>query len=328
MLFEREGRTMSEDVIRIAYDGEALRNGAMDVRDLAPALIALSDLFEETHNVLGGTGTVQLRARSDFQRGSFQVCIEIVQAWPGHVLNIFAGAESSAIANLIEILGFCKTAVCWVAASGATGGGVLAFVRWLQRRPIKRVEIVDENSVRLIIEGDDIVVRKPMAKVLADAGVRNAIWRVLAPLRSNGVESFEVRDKTGEVIHRVDEPELPSYETPLVAPGPTQKVTENTVEQAFTVMTVNFKEGNKWRLFDGESTVSVAIEDESFLERVGRREISFTKDDTLLCKVRRIQTQSAGGDLRTETAVVEVVAHKAAMRQRVFGYAEDEKKKR
>ena len=68
---------MNEAKIRIAYDGEALRTGTMNVRDLAPALIALSDLFEESNKVLNDKDSaVQLRVQSDFRTGSFDVGVQ------------------------------------------------------------------------------------------------------------------------------------------------------------------------------------------------------------------------------------------------------------
>ncbi len=38
---------------RIAYVGEALENGEMEVRDLVPALLAFSDLVENANRALG-----------------------------------------------------------------------------------------------------------------------------------------------------------------------------------------------------------------------------------------------------------------------------------
>lgn len=43
---------MAETSFEVRYDGEALRDGRMPVRELAPALLALSQLFSEASQLL------------------------------------------------------------------------------------------------------------------------------------------------------------------------------------------------------------------------------------------------------------------------------------
>jgi hypothetical protein len=65
----RESDSMSTATIRIAYDGEALRRGTIDVRALAPALLALGDLCEQANRILNAekpTTTLRVNVRSDF----------------------------------------------------------------------------------------------------------------------------------------------------------------------------------------------------------------------------------------------------------------------
>ena len=65
---------MSDDRFTLAYDGEALKNGLMDVRELAPALLAAGELIQNSNRLLNGDRTqVSLQVKGDFRRGSFNI---------------------------------------------------------------------------------------------------------------------------------------------------------------------------------------------------------------------------------------------------------------
>ncbi|MBE6440990.1 MAG: hypothetical protein E7022_01495 [Desulfovibrio desulfuricans] len=62
---------MSQKTLHIAYDGPALDTHEMDVRELAPALLAFSDMFEEANAVLNGDrAKISLNVKGSFKTGS------------------------------------------------------------------------------------------------------------------------------------------------------------------------------------------------------------------------------------------------------------------
>ncbi|GBQ72917.1 hypothetical protein AA15237_1478 [Komagataeibacter xylinus NBRC 15237] len=55
---------MSKATFTIAYDGPALRNHAMDVRALAPALLGFGTLFDAANAALNGDDSKSLNQKA------------------------------------------------------------------------------------------------------------------------------------------------------------------------------------------------------------------------------------------------------------------------
>src|SRR5690349_3150194 len=94
---------------QITYSGEALENNEMDVRELAPALIAIADLLEESNNVInGGSTKIIVNVHGSFKSGSFGIDFTVIQNIFQNVMNFFNSDGVTAATNLLDLLGLTK----------------------------------------------------------------------------------------------------------------------------------------------------------------------------------------------------------------------------
>jgi hypothetical protein len=141
--------------------------------------------------------------------------------------------------------------------------------------------------------------------------VRDALQKMVEePLRRDGIETFEVLDSNRCVSQRVDRSESVYFARPSL---PDETILEHRRSVAFSIISLAFKEDNKWRLHDGNTNVSATIEDEDFLRQIDQN-ASFTKGDILICDVRITQKRTRDG-LKTDYVVVKVIKHIPAARQ-------------
>jgi len=289
--------SQSQAKFSVAYDGNALRTHSMDVRDLAPALLSLGQLFDEANRILNGDkASVKLQVKAH-NEGSFEIVFELWQSYGSQITDFLSGDFVSAAINLKELV---------------VGGGVGLFylIKRLKGGKPDKITDLKNGFVRIEFDKDSLEVSIELLRLYQDLAVRKSAEEVLKPLSKEGIDTFEIREKK-KIIETITSDEIHYFAVPEIGD---EKIQEYEHESAYSIISLAFREDNKWRLYDGNSTINVSIKDEEFLRKVEQDLISFAKNDILMCRVRTTQWRTDIG-LKTEYEVLEVIEHKAGARQ-------------
>lgn len=302
---------MSHSRFQVVYDGPALAGSLIDVRDLAPALLAFGDVIEQANATINdGQAQVTLKVSASFKSGCFGIDFAVVQGLLDQALDFFKGTPIASAKELMDYLGFFKEVGSDVVGAGI---GLIAVVRWLRNRKIKEVVLLDNGNVKIVVaDGDYIETERRTLDLLRNFKLRQALEKAITePLDREGYETVALTtdpEKGFVVIHKAER----SYFT---APAEESEDLLDQIDSAnLQVTSVSFKEDNKWRFSDGTSTFAAAITDADFLNRVSLGAESFTAGDILNVNLRRRQWLS-GSSIKSEYEVVKVVSHRKAMVQ-------------
>lgn len=252
----------------LKFGGEGL--ASMDIRDLAPALLGLGDVFDGLHRSAGGSDRdrINLRVRAGFRQGSFEVWLEIVKT-ACEVVELLRQPDAASALSLLAILGVPGVAGAIKMGEAATSlakTGLLQVFKVSKGKPIRKsVEIKHTKSVSVVFEGveDEHIMDRVVARAYGSPGVRDGLAKLVSPLRSNGVERLEVIGFSAEP-ETILAPEAAYYQ----ARSQMQELQSSETSIVFRIVAPTFDRGLKWRLNDGQSNHMVSIHDDAFLERV------------------------------------------------------------
>jgi hypothetical protein len=287
----------------VTYDGEALRDHEIDVRDLAPALLAVGKLFEDANRVINGDRCdVRVRMKATGE-GSIDVALKVHQTLGQQLESILTSPHIQAAINLKDLIGI---------GVGATAG-VLFVLKWLRGRKAKRLDEAD-GQITLGVDGETLSIASDVVRLMEDVPVRNDIQKMLAPLQNKGIDIFQTKESAGAVPSlEITKEQLAYFDPPKMEEMIVEELPERTWTSAYSIVSLAFKDDNKWRLSDGEAIISASILDKNFLAEV-EKDRPFSKGDILICEMKQRQTHTSSG-LRSEFDLVRVVEHRRAPRQ-------------
>lgn len=283
--------------VRVAYDGEALKSGSMDVRELAPALLSIGSMLEEANRILNGDrATINVRVRSDFRTGSFRVFLELGQSLADQIAFLLDGEKVWSASDIAKQVGL----------SLGTTTSLIGLLKWLRGRPIRSTTVLENGNVRIETDSDfdAIEVSEGTMRLYRDPRVRQAMRGALKPLETKEIDAFEALDELNQPIHTIAKDELHFF----TLPKEDAKVIENSTTLWVYVLGVFFEENRKWHLFDGQRRLTASILDQRFLRDIEERVISFKKGDRLLVELLSRQISTSTG-MKVEHEVTKVIDH-------------------
>lgn len=300
---------MAETTFGVSYEGPALEDGRMPVRDLAPALLALGELFTEASTILyPDRPSVALDIHATRQ-GSFDVDLILKAAegaWEA-TEQLFGGDGATALVNLKEIV-----------LGGGASVGVVELIKWLRGRRIASAEPVateeetlEPGTVRVTVEDDgqtSLEISSEVLRLHGSVTVRTNAREVVKPVERQGVDRFKAISEQ-KVTVSVGKEDLPAFAA-IEPPEQEEELQDTERDTTLQIVAIAWNEGNKWRFSEGavDSSFFATIEDTSFLDSIDKRVEAFRKGDLLKCRLRTRQKR-VDDRLEVEYQILEVFEH-------------------
>lgn len=279
------------DYWSLEYHGRLVDNGQLRAKDVAKYIMALDDFMSiTTYRAYGKDASLTLDV-SGFRKASFDIDFAL------QVANIGAGAIfiSNSPKDLIQLATDCIRACLHL-----QGKQPLDVQKDTIDKSVKiknnngDVQVFHIETLNIISDPKaakslDTFIREPLSKGIESVVVKSTLHKVEAQAAANDVEFFKPID----------------FETPLFT---------NSVKTGLVIESPSFKDGNKWKFSDGQSSFHAEITDEEFLYKVDSGNERFGKNDILLVEMDIIQSQTPTG-LKIEKIITKVTDHQFAQQQ-------------
>lgn len=279
---------MDQYEMSIRYAGEALEDGRMPIKDLAPALLAISGALQEIQRIKDPnqpTLAVDIKAT---KKGSFIVDLILANGPDvfSRAVDLLTSRDTEAFLNLV-------------------GYGSLFFGMFkLIKSKTKKEEKLESGQTKITLDnGETVIMGDSDLQVYRSVEFRTQIRQAVTPLEKEGIDSIEFSSEKIEKL-KITKSDVKSFDVPNIKD---EEMPSSTSIIYVQLLNVAFEHG-KWRFFDGSSKFFATIEDEGFMEAVTKGTQQFSTNDRLKVKLRTEQKMTARG-LESEFYIEEVLEH-------------------
>lgn len=280
----------------LKYDGAALADSTMDVAQLAPALIALSEALAGLNNIANkDNAKVSLQVRA-LNKGCFIVDLQLAQDFINQIGSILTGTGVTAYCNANTIVHSLIE--------------IFMLKKWLDGRKPDAIKVSDDRSVvTFSLKTKFFDVSYSAYKGYQNAEINSACAKIAAPLTADGIDTLSFSDKKD--ITTFTKEDLPA----LSATAADETLTSNISKSVVMIETAAFKENAKWKVKIAEqSSVFVSIDDQQFLQNINNGTELFGKGDVLYVDLETKQILS-NGKINIQYTIKKVHEHKRSAEQ-------------
>lgn len=172
----------------------------MDIADIAPALLGLSELCKIANRKFNGDrAAVKVLIGTDAEHRCFQIDLHVVQTLWEHTKSVLGNDDIKSAKEFLE----------WLGLLGIPSGiyGLFSLLKALKNRRITSTTLASKDGrdvVTITIEGDNnvVTVYPQTLEMLRDESVVTNAKKVVRPLLQEGYESLEF-EANRQVLERI-----------------------------------------------------------------------------------------------------------------------------
>jgi DNA-binding protein YbaB len=286
---------MSTAAVTIRYDGPILADHRMDVADLAPALLGISELCKIANRRFNADrAAVKVLIGTDVEHKCFQLDLHVIQSVWDQTKAFISSEEVKSAKDFLEWLGILGI---------PTGGGVVGLFQLLKRLKGGKITSTTletregRNVVRIEINGDNnnkvVIVPPETLDLLRDEDAVANAKRVVQPLLKDGYESveFESENKIVDRIEKHQAVAIASLDPSTVEE--TEKGEPQTIRAWISVYSPVYDvKAPKWRFKFGDAHEYMDISETDIVEAAMRRGGAMV-DDAYFVELEIIQERKS-----------------------------------
>lgn len=303
----RWGRLVDRVSFELVYNGPALSEHQMDVRDLVPALTGVGSLIRDANRLLNkDLADVRVFVNSEHKRGCFSISLELWQSLYEAAKGLLGAEGVKDAKDILEWLDL-------LLPGGAAGAlGIFGYYRWRAGRKLAAVQSVHDTgpggTIQVRVEGDNnpITISPIVFQLAHDPRIAKDAAKLLAPLKEVGIEEVKTTIDGQPQLQLSKDDAKAVLATVSLVKEEENILSKNTIVAHLTPYDAQFDaEAKQWEFWHGDRRIPVDISDTSIArDAVERRSVSM--DDVYKVDLEITERQTPGAQIRTEYKIKNV----------------------